>query len=134
MVPYERFDAWRLCHELALAVWEVTKSWPKSELFGLTSQARRAAFSAPANLVEGSAKRGSREFRRFLDISLGSLAELSYIIRFARDLDFLADTEWEKLEERRNRAGQLVWRLKQSLDRDLRQGASAVPPSRRSAL
>ncbi|MGH7704042.1 MAG: four helix bundle protein, partial [Gemmatimonadales bacterium] len=93
MQPYERFEAWRRCHELALAVYRATQSWPKQELYGLTSQARRAAFSVSANFVEGSAKWGAREFRRYLDISLGSLSELGYTLRFARDLGMLTNEE-----------------------------------------
>src|SRR2546421_9498164 len=86
MAPYERFAAWRECHALALEVYRATRSFPKEELYGLTSQARRAAFSAAANIVEGSARRGSAEFRRFLDISLGSLTELGYTLRISREL------------------------------------------------
>ena len=78
MKPYRRFDAWRACHELVLAVYKITTKFPQSELYGLTSQTRRAAMSAPLNIAEGSAKRGPREFRRYLDIALGSLSELSY--------------------------------------------------------
>jgi four helix bundle protein len=67
------------------------------------------------NIVEGSAKRGSREFRRFLDMSLGSAAELSYSLLLARDLGYLTGDEWSKLEDLRNRAGQLLWRLHQAV-------------------
>src|SRR5207248_8682002 len=81
MAAYERFAAWRECHALALEVYRATRSFPKEELYGLTSQTRRAAFSAAANIVEGSAKHGALEYRRFLDISIGSLAELG--TRFA---------------------------------------------------
>jgi four helix bundle protein len=89
MVPYERFDSWKLTHKLALAVYEVTEQWPGSEKHGLTAQIRRAALSAPTNIAEGSAKRGPREFRRYLDISLGSLSEVSYLLRFGRDRGIL---------------------------------------------
>src|SRR5437016_5142474 len=85
MQPFERLEAWKVSHELALAVYRATESFPRQELYGLTSQARRAALSIPTNVVEGSAKRGPAEFRRFLDISLGSLAELAYLLIFARD-------------------------------------------------
>jgi four helix bundle protein len=88
-MPYERFEAWKVSHELALAVYAATRGWPRSELYGLTSQLRRAALSAPTNIAEGSAKRGPAEFRRFLDYSLGSLSELAYLLRFARDGQFL---------------------------------------------
>ncbi len=89
MLPYEKFDAWKVSHELALAVYHVTAKWPQSERYHLTSQTRRAALSIPTNIAEGSAKQGTREFRRYLDISLGSLSELSYLLRFAKDLGFL---------------------------------------------
>lgn len=66
-----------------------TADWPKSELYGLVSQIRRAAVSAEANIAEGAAKRGRRELRRFLDISLGSLAEVACLLRIAVDLGYL---------------------------------------------
>lgn len=117
MPPYERFRAWQLCHELALAVYGVTKSWPIQERYGLTSQARRASFSAAVNLVEGSAKRGSREFRRYLDIALGSLEELGYILRFARDAGILDPDHHSCLEQQRREARGLTWLLYRSLSK-----------------
>jgi four helix bundle protein len=65
----------------------------------------------PANIVEGVVKRGQREFRRFLDIALGSSTELRYILRVARDLGYISESDWEKLEGDRNNAGKLIWRL-----------------------
>src|SRR6266566_9274637 len=115
MMPYERFTAWKASHELALAVYRSTRSFPKEELYGLTSQARRAAFSAAANIVEGSAKRGSLEFRRFLDISLGSLTELGYTLRMSKELGFLPEPSWARLDDLQNRARFLTWKLYRSL-------------------
>jgi len=111
MLAHERIRAWKLCHELVLAVYEATTSFPKHELYGLTSQARRAAFSAVVNIVEGSAKRGSAEFRRFLDMSVGSLAELASTLRVAKDLKLLDDARWKALERLRRQAGMMTWRL-----------------------
>lgn len=111
MLAYERLHAWKLCHELVLDVYGATASFPRHELYGLTSQARRAAFSAAANLAEGAAKRGPAEFRRFIDISIGSLAELAYILRLARDLQFLSADEWSRIDALRRRAGFVTWRL-----------------------
>src|SRR5438874_2278082 len=105
MLPYERFQAWQICHELTLAIYRTTRNWPQSELYGLTAQARRAAFSAAANIAEGSAKRGAREFRRYLDISLGSLSELSYIFTLAKDLGLLHQEDFANLDPLRDRAG-----------------------------
>jgi four helix bundle protein len=93
MAIYERLKAWELCHQLCLAVYNTTNSWPTAERYGLVSQARRAVHSAAANIAEGCAKRGPREFRRYLDISLGSLSELSYTLLLARDLKILTQEQ-----------------------------------------
>ncbi len=115
MPPYERFEAWRLCHRLVLEVYRATGRWPREETYGLMAQARRSAFSAAVNIAEGSAKRGRREFRRFLDISLGSLSELSYCLRLARDLGYLPQENWETIDKLRNHAGVVTWALYRSL-------------------
>ena len=115
MAPYEQFRAWQECHKLVLETYRATKSFPREELYGLTSQARRAAFSAAVNIVEGSAKHGAREYRRFLDVSIGSLAELGYAFRVARELEILSSSDWDSLEDLRKRAGFLTWRLYRSL-------------------
>ena len=111
MASYERLAAWRLSYELVLNVYDKTDSFPKSELYGLTSQARRAAFSVVANIAEGSAKKGPREFSRYLDIALGSITELEVTLRLARDRGYLTPAAWSDLERVRNHAGVLTWRL-----------------------
>ena len=115
MPTFERWEAWKRSHELALAVYQATKLFPKSELYGLTSQARRAAFSVAANIVEGSAKRGPKELRRYLDIALGSLTELRYTLLFSRDAGLMTPEQWQPLDELRRRAGYLLWKLYRSL-------------------
>ena len=111
MMPYERFKAWEKCHELTLLIYRVTLNWPREETYGLVAQCRRASFSAAVNIVEGSSRQGSKEFRRFLDISLGSLAEVSYILRLARDLGFLSREPAGELESLREEASKLTWGL-----------------------
>jgi four helix bundle protein len=108
---YERLLAWRSAHNLALEIFAVTDHWPTTERYGLTAQTRRAALSIPTNIAEGSAKRGSREFGRFLDIALGSLAELCYLLRFSHDRQLLSPEEWATLEARRDETGKLVYGL-----------------------
>ena len=115
MLPYERFDAWKMTHQLALQVYDLTERWPTQERYGLTAQIRRAALSAATNIAEGTAKRGPRELRRYLDISLGSLSEVSYLLRFSRDRGLLAHPDFEILDDLRNQAGKLTWRLYSSL-------------------
>lgn len=111
MMPYERFAAWRASYALAIAVYKNTQGFPREERYGITSQVRRAALSAAANIAEGSARRGRREFAHFLDIATGSLAEVSCILRMAKDLGYLRDPELEELDRLRANAGRLTWRL-----------------------
>lgn len=111
MKPYERLIAWRHCHTLTLFTYRVTQRFPKSELYGMTSQMRRAASSASANIAEGVAKRGRPEFRRFLDIALGSLSELSYFARLARDLQLLSTDDWNEFERLEGEAGRTTMGL-----------------------
>ena len=111
MHPYERLDAWHNCHRLVLAIYDATGSWPIDERFGLTSQVRRAAVSAAANLAEGSGRRGSREFHRFLQIAFGSLVEVSYLLRLAKDLGHIDDASHARIDEIREVAAKLTWRL-----------------------
>jgi four helix bundle protein len=115
MAPHKRFVAWQECHKLVLAVYTATESFPKHELYGLTSQLRRAAFSAAANIVEGASRKGRNEFRHFLDISLGSLAEVEYGLEVALALDYLKPDAYEDLESQQRRAQFLTWKLKMSM-------------------
>jgi four helix bundle protein len=115
MAIYERIKAWERCHELCVVVYQATKSWPRDERFGLSSQARTAAHSAAANIAEGSAKKGSAEFRRYLNISLGSLSELSYTLLLAKDLQILPEEDWGRLEELHRKAGGMTWLLYRSM-------------------
>jgi four helix bundle protein len=119
MMPYERLTAWRACHQLVLNVYAATKALPAHEQYGLRSQIRRAAFSSAANIAEGSAKRGPAEFRRFLDMSIGSLSEVSYALIVARDLGYLTPQKYRQLDDLRNQAGKLTWRLYESMSRSL---------------
>ncbi|MDX2194644.1 MAG: four helix bundle protein [Gemmatimonadales bacterium] len=135
MQPYERFEAWQRSHALTLAVFNATDAWPRTERYGLTAQVRRCAFSVTVNLVEGSAKRGRAEFRRFLDIALGSMAELAYTLRLARDLGLMDHDAWRALEAERVIAARMLWGLYRSL-RGPSQRAntpSDLPPVRSSA-
>ena len=117
MMPYERLTAWQAAHELVLAVYRSTEAFPKNEMYGLTSQLRRAAFSIAANIAEGAAKRGNGEFRRFLDIAIGSLSEVSYAIQLAKDLGIVQTEEAERLEAVRTKASKLTWGLYKSARR-----------------
>lgn len=109
--PFEDLIAWQRAHALFLEVYRVTKAWPAEERYGLTSQTWRAAFSVAANIVEGNAKRGSGEVRKFLDISIGSLAELRYAIRAATDLGYSPPGTLTQLHALATETSKLLWGL-----------------------
>jgi four helix bundle protein len=115
MAIYHRLKASQRSHDLCVAVFRTTRSWPREERFGLTSQARRAAHSVAANIAEGCAKKGRSEFRRYLNISLGSLSELSYTLWLAKDLEILSEEEWRNLDQLHQKAGGMTWLLYKSL-------------------
>ena len=125
MMAYERLLAWRSAHLLALRVYRERDHWPRREMYGLTAQVRKAALSVPTNIAEGAAKRGSREFVRYLDIAFGSLSETSYLLRFSRELGLLTERTWAELESVRSETGRLVF----GLSRRLRQNPARPPTS-----
>ncbi len=85
--------------ELAFQVYKATKQFPKEEMFGLTSQIRRAALSVPTNIVEGYSRKGDKELARFINISLGSLAETKYLLYFSDRLGYFKDDSYQKLKK-----------------------------------
>jgi len=111
MPSYERLAAWKLSYEMALQIYDATDEFPRDERYGLTSQLRRAAFSVAANISEDCAKRGRKEFARYLDIAIGSVTEIEVGLRLARDRGYLDNMRWHKLESSRNHAGAVTWRL-----------------------
>jgi four helix bundle protein len=117
MNSYERLEAWQAAHRFVLLAYRTTRWFPSEERFGLSSQLRRAAFSVAANIVEGSAKKGPREFRRFLDIAVGSLAEIKYTLRLVKDLDLISGDQFNELEGERDKVGRLTWGLYSSMRR-----------------
>ena len=89
MRDFRRLKVWEKAHELSLAVYKATATFPQQELFGLTSQLRRGAVSIPANIAEGCGRSGEPELARFLRIALGSASELEYHIILSTDLCYL---------------------------------------------
>jgi four helix bundle protein len=117
MMLYERFEAWKLCHKLNIELCRVSQGWGKKGFNKLMWQTQSAAWSAPANIVEGSTKKGPREFRPFLDISLGSLAEIAYALRVAKDLNLLFGKDLDQIESLREAASKTTWFLYKSVRR-----------------
>lgn len=106
---YRKLEVWQLADGLALEVYHETRGFPREEIYGLTRQLRNAALSVPTNIVEGYSKRGDRELARYIDISLGSLAEARYLLSFAQRLGYLTEQKWRKLETRAAEVGRKLW-------------------------
>jgi len=97
MAGYQQLVVWQRAMDFVVEVYHVTNRYPSSELYGLTSQTRRAAVSVPANIAEGRSRGTTREFHRFVGIALGSLGELETHLMLARRLRYLTDSDTSHL-------------------------------------
>ena len=97
MRDFREIKVWEKAHRLTLTVYRVTRDFPKEELFGLVSQARRAASSIAANIAERCCRDTSADFARFLRMSMGSASELDYHLLLAKDLNLLTTSDYEQL-------------------------------------
>lgn len=113
-VGYQRLLAWQVADELAWKVYLLTDEFPKEELYGLTSQLRRAILSVPLNIVEGHSRNSKNEFRQFLKFALGSLAEADYLLKFALKRKHITQEQYENISSLKTRCGQLLWKLMKS--------------------
>lgn len=96
MKDFRKLDVWVKSHRLTLILYSITKKFPKDEMFGLTSQIRRASSSIPANIAEGCGRKSDAELARFLQIAMGSASELEYHLLLASDLQYLKNNDYER--------------------------------------
>ncbi|MFN8596496.1 MAG: four helix bundle protein [Anaerolineae bacterium] len=97
MQDFRSLKVWEKAHRLTLEIYQVTHAFPKEELYGLTSQIRRASASIPTNIAEGCGRGTNADFSRFLQIALGSASELDYHLLLAHDLHYLATPDFARL-------------------------------------
>lgn len=98
MRDHTKLKVFELADEVALLVYRMTSDFPKEEMYGLTSQIRRAAVSVPSNIVEGCARESQADYLRFLTIAFGSLRELRYQLGLSKRLEYLSDQGWALIE------------------------------------
>src|ERR1019366_5127317 len=98
MRDYTKIEAWKLADDLTVLIYQTTKAFPKEELYGLTSQLRRAASSVPANIAEGSARGTQKDYLHFLYIARASLTEAHYFVHLSKRLGYVADDKHAELE------------------------------------
>ncbi len=115
MRNYEDLEVWQRAHALTITVYRISESFPRSEMFGLTSQIRRAGNSIGANLAEGCGRWGDTELARYVQIAMGSAAELQNHLRLAKDLGFLRPTDYASVLDDVTSIRQMLTALRQKL-------------------
>ena len=112
MKGHQRPQVYQKSYRLVIEIYRMTGGYPQEELYGITSQMRRAAASIPLNIAEGYAKRESQsEFKRFLNMALGSNAELSVLLDLSRDLGYIGESEYEQISEQYEEVGKMTYVL-----------------------
>ena len=118
MRDYTKIEAWRLADDVTIAVYEATRGFPKEEMYGLTSQLRRAAYSAPANIAEGASRDSKRDYLHFLYIARGSLNEANYFIHLSHRLKYLPDAQTEALMTQTRTASACLYGLIRAVEKE----------------
>ena len=127
MAPYKTLKAWQHAERLAIECYRASKKFPDYEQTRLADQLRRASYSVVLNIAEGSSRRGSREYRKFLDTAHGSLAEVETALGLARQLEYLEAAEFGRLEALATETGKTLF----GLLRKITASASRLPPPSR---
>ena len=99
MRDFHKLVIWEKSHQLTLDIYKLTQQFPKEELFGLTSQIRRAISSIPTNIAEGCGRATNKDFAHFLQISIGSACEIEYQLLLAHDLNYITDEDYNRLND-----------------------------------
>jgi four helix bundle protein len=115
---FHELKVWQKAHQLTLAVYRVTAGFPREELYGLTSQLRRACSSIGANLAEGCGRHGDAEFARFCSLAMGSASEMEYHLLLARDLKLINSKDYEALNQRATELKRMLTALMRKLNAD----------------
>lgn len=102
MRNFKNLKFWERSHHLTIRIYKLSKNFPKSELYGLTSQLRRAASSVPTNIAEGCGRLSDAELARFLVIALGSLLEVEYLVLLCFELEYMPEIEYNSLDKEAN--------------------------------
>lgn len=118
MKDFHELKVWQKAHQLTLAVYRITATLPREELYGLTSQLRRSCASIPANLAEGCGRNGDAELSRFCSIAMGSASELEYHLLLAKDLKLIKPGDYEELAQPTIEVKRMLTALIQKLNAD----------------
>lgn len=106
---YHRLLIWQKARKFVISIYKLTDALPKSEIYCLTSQMRRAALSVVLNIVEGDRRKSRKEFTRFLDIADGSLTEVEACLEICFDLNYITRDEFDMIESQRKELSVMIW-------------------------
>lgn len=115
MRDFRKYDVWKLAHEIAISIYQITLVFPKEEKYIITSQLRRASLSIPTNISEGCGRSSDADFNRFLHIVLGTAHEVEYLLQFCLDINILAKSDYENLNIKVNLVKQKLYHLSKKL-------------------
>ena len=116
MRDFRKYNVWQESHLFTLEIYQVTKDFPKEELFGLTSQLRRATSSIPTNFAEGCGSNSEKEFGRYLNIAIASCSEVEYLLLLTFDLKYFHTEKYQSLEGKIIQIRKQIYSLKQKLN------------------
>ncbi len=114
---YKNLKIWNDAVILASDIYSLTKKFPKEEIFGITSQLRRAVVSISSNVAEGSSRSSKKEYVRFIDIAIGSLHEVESLLQIANNLQYLSENEYAKIIEQISKLGILIGGFRKHLQK-----------------
>ena len=116
MRDFKKYDIWILSHAFTLEIYKITSSFPKEEIYGLTSQIRRSSSSIPTNISEGCGRNSDKEFNQFLNIALGSANETEYLLILSNDLNYISEEIFKNSEIQINTIKSKIYKLKEKLN------------------
>ncbi len=108
MRDFAKLEIWKRSHLLTIKIYQITKQFPKEELFGLTSQIRRSSSSIPTNIAEGCGRNTNPQLKQFLDIASGSYSELLYQLILSKDLNYMSESLYFELYNETIQVGKMI--------------------------
>ena len=102
MQDFRNLQVWQKSHELALEIYKISKSFPNHELYGIIGQIRRSMVSIPTNIAEGCGRGSDADFKRFIQIAIGSSSETEYLLLLSKDLGYINKEEYNRLNTKIN--------------------------------
>ena len=117
---FRKIKAWQYADDLSVLVYSITRDFPKDELYGITSQLRRAVVSVGANIVEGANREHKKEYLHFLYIARASLSETEYLLHLSNRLGYLRDINYKKIDELRIETAKTLYGLINSVKKEIK--------------